>query len=107
MPRMTDPNSPRTAAPTNLTAHARARCQQRGIPEAVVDLLFAHGRSLHDHRGCEVLYFDKGARQRLGRERMRLLRSGLDRLLNTYLVVGADGAVVTAGRRFRRLRRDP
>ena len=43
-----------------LTAHARARMQQRGISPAVLDALLDFGRELHDHRGCRIVRFDNG-----------------------------------------------
>lgn len=39
--------------------HATVRCQQRGIPPIVIDLLLEFGRREHDHAGAEILYFDR------------------------------------------------
>lgn len=38
-----------------LTAHARVRMQQRGIPPAALDVLLDWGREAHDHRGCRIV----------------------------------------------------
>lgn len=55
-----------------MTNHAAIRKQQRGIPESVLECLMQFGKTSHDNRGGEVLYFDKRARKRcmaaMGRE---------------------------------------
>lgn len=89
-------------AHTWFTEHARARMQQRGIAPAAIEILLSYGRSSHDHRGCELVYFDKAARARLVREDPAAARQAA-RLCRTYAVVGADGAVVTVGHRYRRI----
>ena len=37
-----------------LTTHARVRMQQRGIPEAALDVLLEYGREAHDHHGAVI-----------------------------------------------------
>jgi hypothetical protein len=86
-----------------VTRHAAARMQQRGIPPATLERVLRHGRELHDHHGGVILTIDKAARE-------RLRRSGeargpeLDRLAEVYVVL-VGGNVVTAGHRYRKLRR--
>jgi hypothetical protein len=87
-----------------FTEHARTRMQQRGISPAAIEVLLSYGRSSHDHRGCEVVYFDKPARAQLARDNPSAAREA-ERLCRTYAVVGSDGAVVTVGHRFRRIPR--
>jgi hypothetical protein len=87
-----------------FTEHARARMQQRGISPAAIELLLSYGRSAHDHRGCEVVYFDKPARARLAKHHPAAAREA-ERFIRTYAVLGADGVVVTVGHRYRRLKR--
>jgi hypothetical protein len=86
------------------TRHAAQRMRARAIPEAAVELLFRFGESLVQ-AGGEVLFFDHAARRRvadaLGDEGVR----GVEHWLDAYLVLGCDGALVTAGWRTRRLRR--
>ncbi len=89
-----------------LTIHARTRMQQRGIPEAALDALLDFGRAKHDHRGAEVVYFDKRARSLLLRARGEAALRGLDRHLGTYAVVGGDGEIRTVGHRKRRFNRE-
>ena len=89
-----------------LTHHANARLQQRGIPRALLDGLLSYGREVHDHHGSAVVYFDRKARQLLrdvcGTREFIKIESKLD----TYAVVGADGAVITVGKRTKRINRN-
>ena len=86
-----------------LTGHARARMQQRGIGAAALEALLDFGKVEHVAGGCEIVYFDKAARARLAKQSPCLARD-TDRLTRTYAVLGSDGAVVTVGRRYRRVR---
>ena len=86
-----------------LTTHARIRMQQRGIPEAALDVLLGFGREAHDHRGCRIVHFDKRSRRYVARELGRDSFRKVERWLNAYAVVGADGAVLTVGHRHRKL----
>jgi hypothetical protein len=86
-----------------LTDHARIRMQQRGIPEAALDALLDYGRSVHDHRGAEIVYFDKHSRDRLVRERGLQAARCLERYLDAYAVVGGDGEIRTVGHRRARI----
>ena len=88
-----------------FTEHARARMQQRGISPAAIEILMSYGRSSHDHRGCEVVFFDKPARKRLARQNPAAAREA-ERFCRTYAVLGSDGAVVTVGHRYRRINRN-
>lgn len=88
-----------------LSAHARARMQQRGISTDTLDVLFRFGREAHDHHGGTIIYLDKPARARIAREfgaeAMRTLASGF----RVYAVLGRWGEVVTVGHRHTRIRR--
>jgi hypothetical protein len=85
-----------------LTTHARVRMQQRGIPEAALDVLLEYGREAHDHRGAVIVLFDKRSRKRL-RERVGTGFRKVERWLNAYAVLSNNGAVITVGRREGRL----
>ena len=50
-----------------ITDHARARLQQRGIPMPVLDCLLTFGKKVHDHHGAEILFFDHQARNQIRR----------------------------------------
>ena len=88
-----------------LTQHARARLQQRGIPQDVVDELLDFGQEIHSHRGSSVLYFDRQARERLRRTRGDAEYRRLESHLNAFAVVGRQGQIVTVGHRTRHLKR--
>lgn len=85
--------------------HAEVRLQQRAIPAFMVDLLECFGSEMRCG-GAHKVFFDKAAIKRLERHlgSSRSLRH-VERWLNSYIVIGDNGRVVTAGRRTRRLRR--
>jgi hypothetical protein len=87
-----------------LTRHARARMQQRGIPAAALEALLAYGREAHDHHGGAIVYLDKAARARLAKAEPSAARNAAS-LARTYAVLGSDGKVVTVGHRYRRILR--
>ena len=85
----------------NATAHASIRCQQRGVPPLVVDLLLQFGRREHDHSGAEIVYFDRRSKKRIESYAGGLI-SKLSEHLDSYAVL-ADGEIVTVGIRFKRI----
>lgn len=86
-----------------LTTQAQIRCQQRGIPSEVVELLQDYGTVLHRH-GATVRFMDRRAR-REAREALSGERfSKIADRLHKYVVVADDGAVITAAARRRRLK---
>lgn len=86
----------------NSTDHATIRCQQRGIPLLVVDLLLQFGRREHDHRGAEIVYFDNHSKKRI-KSYAGGLMGKLSEHMNSYAVVAADGAIITVGTRTKRI----
>ena len=89
----------------SLTRHARIRMQQRGIRADVVESLLDFGCSTHDHRGAEIVFFNRAARRQLARERGAAALKRLGKRMRTYLVLNADGDVLTVGHRTRRIPR--
>ena len=89
-----------------LTPHARVRMQQRGIPVDALEDLLDFGHVEYDHRGCELVYFDKTARRRLAREHGGQLDERIARLTRAYAVLAGDGSVRTVGWRFKRIHRN-
>lgn len=88
-----------------MTKHAQQRHQQRAIPSLVTALLIDYGAWVR-HHGADVHYLDKAARKRLreavgGDRNVGVIRQWM----NSYVVVGDDGAVITVGRRKKRLKR--
>ncbi len=87
----------------NLTRHAESRMQQRGISRQAVDYLLAYGRESYDHRGCQVIWFDKVTRQQVCDEEGGEVMSKLGKCLNTYAVIDLEGTVITVGHRHKRI----
>ena len=84
-----------------ITQHALARMQQRGIRPTDVDCLLRFGRSEYDHHGGEILYVDKQARRRIS---AFLGERSAERLGDVYAVVAIDGVVLTVGHRTHRIK---
>lgn len=88
-----------------ISEHGGMRSQQRGIPPLIIDWLEAYGNETHDHQGCVILHFTKDARRRLersvGREPVRRMSEFLD----CYAVIASNGALVTVGKRYKRIPR--
>ena len=87
----------------NVTLHAQARMQQRGISRSHVDFLLEFGREYQDHHGAVVVLLDRSATRRIARSGAASAVE-LDALRGLYAVVG-NGGVRTVGHRIRRLRR--
>lgn len=87
----------------NLTKHARARSQQRAIPEFVMDLLVSYGKSKRRH-GAEVYYLDKFSRKQLRQYIGSIIYSRISDLLDCYVVIADDGAVITTGKRLKQIK---
>lgn len=87
-----------------LTKHATSRQQQRGIPPLIMEWLTSYGTTSHDHHGAEILYFDKRSRKALAKAVGEEILSRLSGLLDTYAVVSDDGAIITVGHRFKRVK---
>ena len=80
----------------NLSNHASDRCRERGIPEALVDVVLLYGKPEY-HRGKEIVALDKRGR----REAIRYLGSlykGSESALKDIYVVAEGDTVVTVAR---------
>jgi hypothetical protein len=89
-----------------LTEHAAVRARQRGVDPIVLDCLLAYGTAVHDHQGGEIVVFDRKAFRRLERAVDATLVRRVADQRTLYAVRGMDGALVTVGHRYRRVRRD-
>lgn len=85
------------------TAHASVRCQQRGVSPFVVDLLLRFGRREHDHRGAEIVFFDRRAKKEVESYTGGSIGK-LSEQMDSYAVV-SDGCVITVGVRHKKLNR--
>ncbi|GGX34298.1 hypothetical protein GCM10007242_46410 [Pigmentiphaga litoralis] len=88
------------------THHAKIRMQQRAIPGCVIDWLIRYGNRERALNDASLVYFDKRSRRRLMDEIGAKAMAKTSCHLNAYLIELADGTVVTAGWRTRRVIRD-
>ena len=86
-----------------FTHHAEARMQQRGISHQAVDALMAYGE-YRRHRGAEVCYLTKQSRSRMLKDMGKPAFMKLEKALDAYVVVSDEGAIITAGHRYHRLK---
>ena len=89
----------------DVSNHAQARIQQRGVTPGLLDLLDAYGATQYDHKGAAVRYFDKAARRKLRNSEGVAVYRAVEAKLNVYAVVARDGRLVTVGRRNHRINR--
>jgi hypothetical protein len=85
-----------------LSQHASARCQQRGIPPLIREWLQEFGSEVVSH-GATKRYFDHRAKKRLAAAVGAQVVDRLGGLLNVYLVEGQE-QIITAGHRTRRIK---
>ena len=83
--------------------HAAVRCQQRGISPFVVDLLLRFGRREHDHKGAEIVFFDRRAKKQVESYTGGSIGK-LGEQMDSYAVV-SDGCVITVGVRYKKINR--
>ena len=83
--------------PLRFTKHAESRCQQRGIPRAVVQVLYRFGKRTYNE-GAEVYFMNKVSRQRaknyLSKEEFKKVQKWLD----VYIVIESS-LIITVARR--------
>jgi len=88
---------------SKISEHAKTRMQQRGISAEAVEWLLAYGETMHDHHGAEICYFTKRSRHDMTTDLGQNTMKRCEKLMNSYLVIGADGAVITIGHRYQRI----
>ena len=93
-----------TPSGLELTQHALARCQQRGISLEMLDLVYVHGVLRHTRKGFSC-YMDKRSRDRarraIGEDAYRVFADKLD----FYFVLDIDRRrVLTVAHRLKRRR---
>ena len=89
-----------------LTHHAATRIRQRGINLEVLGCLLSYGHREHDHRGAEVVAFDRSALSLVRATEAPDVWRAVEQARDVYAVVDSDGLVITSGFRFRRVVRD-
>lgn len=88
----------------DMTRHASARSQQRGIPPLVIDLLLGFGSREPAGDGTAKVFFDRRARRRLG-SYAGAVAHNLDDHLDVYALVDAHERVITVAHRTQRIHR--
>lgn len=79
----------------DLTSHARARQQQRGISETQIELLHYFGEDHYQKGGCSVTYIPE--------KKLIQLRQAIDKLHNIALVKSSGERVITCLHQSRRI----
>lgn len=84
-----------------LTAHAQARMQQRGIPQRLLRYLELWGHRSSAGSGCLAVYFRKCDLRRIQGIIPKADYLAIEERANLYAVVRNDSAVITVGHHFR------
>jgi len=85
-----------------FTKHAETQAQQRGIQNDVAETLLSYGTARIRH-GAEVIYMDKSSRKAARNAMGAKAYAQVADRLDCYLVVAADGAILTCAHRTRRI----
>jgi hypothetical protein len=90
----------------NFSKHAGRRARDRNVPPVVFDWLYKFGELTYDEHGAVILHFSHASRRQMEKALGRRFVAENRRYLNCYAVESsADGKVITAGRRYRRIPR--
>ena len=88
----------------SLNKHAAVRLQQRAISRDSLDWLLAYGTWARSN-GADVVYLSKKSWRSLERDVGRDEYFKMKERLQIYAIVADDGRIITAGHRFKRIRR--
>lgn len=89
----------------NISEHAKARMQQRGIDPFVLDLAVRYGKKSYDHHGGVRRFFDKSSRRRIQKNLGRNVYEHLRPLLDTVVIHDVEEqTVITVEHRLKRIR---
>ncbi|GAB4361125.1 MAG: hypothetical protein Kow006_31630 [Gammaproteobacteria bacterium] len=86
----------------SLTKHAEKRLQDRGVPEAAIELLHLYGDALPQKGGTVLLRLNRRQRKRAEHDLLRLLEY-VRRDRSPYCVIEGE-QVITVAHEFKRLR---
>jgi hypothetical protein len=86
-----------------ISAHAKYRIKDRGIPPVFIDWLEQYG-TIEPQNGAELIYFNHRSLKKLA-SYTGGLSNKYDKLKTVYLVRGNNGRIVTAGYRNESIKR--
>jgi hypothetical protein len=96
----------RNPSRNRFTHHASARCQQRGIPPHMVNMVLTHGETRSAGGGCHSVLLTRASIQNV---RFLLPKADviqMEKLQGVNVIVNdRDGAIVTVKRTTRHIRR--
>lgn len=87
------------------TIHAEKRTQQRCIPPLIIDWLYQFGAEQYDSRGVITRYFNKASKKQAMQKAGKPIVKALSRYMDSYLVEGNNGKIITVGYRYKRIKR--
>jgi hypothetical protein len=87
-----------------LSKHAESRVRSRSIEDLSILLVKRFGHSAKSRDNSEILIANKRACREILRK-LKAMQQNFERPDPLYVVVAADGTVITAGRRTRKIRR--
>lgn len=88
-----------------VTHHAFARMQQRGIQQDTIEFLLEYGTESYGGNNVRVLYFNKDSRTKLLSNLPKSLKSKIASQLNTYAIITDSGLLITVGHRTKKITR--
>ena len=88
---------------SQYTNHAKVRTQQRGIPPLIVDFIYRYGQAVRSN-GADVYCLNKLSRKKLKQDIGSIVYRRIRDLLDTYIVVSDSGYLITAAKRYKRIK---
>lgn len=82
--------------------HAAIRCQQRGIPPWISELLDRFGIVEYAGHGAERIYFNKLSIRAMERELGKRVVAKLEEWLDVFKIVSSDGVTCTVAHKTSR-----
>ncbi len=93
-----------TSIQLTFTKHAAKRCQQRGISQDAVHVLYRYGKRQHTYDGGVSYAMDKKTRRTAKKDMGETAYRRIESQLDSYIIVKLNGVLVTAAHRLERLR---
>ena len=81
--------------------HYVARCQQRCIGGVLTDILLYYGEARICRGGVDGIYFSRDSLSEILSDLGATAFKMCEKFKNTYLIVSADGVLITAARSYR------